>query len=68
MLTAGQCAFDLDGGVVHLNLGFTKGGKRSGTAERVTIDELETVVLLAELLQGCPAGTQLCPRGAGGFR
>ena len=68
MLTAGQCTFDLDRGVVHLNLGFTKGGKRSGTAERVTIDELEAVLLLAELLQGQPAGTQLYPRGTGGFR
>ena len=68
MLTAGQCTFDLVRGVVHLNLGYTKGGKRSGAPEHVVIDELEAVTLLAELLQGRPAGTQLFPRGTGGFR
>ena len=68
MLTAGQCSFDFQRSIVHLDLGYTKGGKRSGIAEHVVVDELEAVVLLSRLLHRRPAGTQLFPRGTAGFR
>ena len=41
MLTASQCAFNLDEPLCHINLGLTKGGKRAGAEEHVVIDEAE---------------------------
>ena len=68
MITAGQCTFDLDQGLCHVNLGFTKGGKRAGTEEHVVIDEAEGVLLLARCLAGRPPGDLLFPRGMAQFR
>ena len=68
MLQASQCTWDLDRGIVHINLGFTKSGKRAGVAEHVIIDELEAVILLARVLGNAPGGTQLFPRGTASFR
>ena len=53
---------------MHINLGFTKGGKRAGVTEHVVIDELEAVLLLTRLLHNRQAGTPLFPKGMAAFR
>ncbi|CAK0847179.1 unnamed protein product, partial [Prorocentrum cordatum] len=49
MVKLSQCTVDLDQGTCHIDLGFTSGGKRSGTPEYVIIDELECACLLARI-------------------
>ena len=68
MLLANQCTFDLEKGTCHIDLGFTKSGKRAGLAEHVIIDELEGVLLLAQVLAGKAPGKALFPRGMAQFR
>ena len=68
MLARGQCTFDLVKGTVHIDLGFTKGGKRAGVRGHVIIDELEAVLLLARAFEGLQRGDVLFPRGTVGFR
>ena len=54
MLTAKQCSFDFQRGIVHLDLGYTKGGKRSGIAEHVVGDELDAESVGETLGPGLP--------------
>lgn len=50
-----------DSGPAVLNLGFTKGGKRHGAAESVTLGFQLITKLIWRWTQNCPAHVTLCP-------
>ena len=68
LFAARDCVFDFTRGVVIVNLGLTKGGKRAGAPEQVAIDDDVAFALLERQLHGKPAGTALLPRGLQEFR
>ena len=68
MVTRSQRTFDFDQGTCHIELGYAKGGQRSGVPEHVVIDELEGVLLLARAPAHKAPGDFLFPRGVASFR
>ena len=52
---------DVQNSTAVISLGMTKGGKRSGAAESVTVAVTEVVRRLAQWKKATPAGSLLCP-------
>ena len=52
---------DLTSSTAVISLGFTKGGKRTGAAESVTVAVMEVVRRLHQWKQATSAGALLCP-------